>query len=105
MCLHHQKGGIYPFKGNRQSAARALRCLFFLDIGERIRSLDLGRAFQLTQTRSPIRGKSARGFWLPNLKRGNNEWKRKGPATNVSNITLVLVPRAPKEWIGGMGKT
>ena len=65
----------------------------------------MGKAFGLTQTGSPIRGKLAGGFWLPNLKRGNNEMKRKGLATNVSNITLVLVPKAPKEWIGGMKKT
>ena len=50
---------------------------FCLDIGERIRSLALGKAFGLTQTGSRIREKSAGGFWLPNLKRGNNERKRK----------------------------
>ena len=44
------------------------------------------------------------GFWLPNLKRGNNERKRKGLATNIIDITLVLVPRIPKEWINGMEK-
>ena len=65
----------------------------------------MGKAFGLTQIGSPIRGKSAGGFWLPNLKRGNNERKRKGSATNVSDIILVLVPKAPNEWIGGMKKT
>ena len=44
------------------------------------------------------------GFWLPNLKRGTNERKRKGLATNIIDITLVLVPRIPKEWINGMEK-
>ena len=39
---------------------------------------------------------------MPNLKKGNNERKGKGLATNVVDITLVLVPRAPKEWINGM---
>ena len=81
-----------------------MRCLF-KDLGKRIRSLDLGRAFRLTQIGSPIRGRSVRGFWLSNLKRENNEGKRKGPTTNITDIKLVLVLKAPKEWIKGMEKT
>ena len=77
---------------------------FLKDLGKMIRSLDLGRAFGLTQTGSPIRGRSAGGFWLSNLKRGNNERKRKGLATNAPDIILVLVLRAPKEYISGMEK-
>ena len=41
---------------------------------------------------------------MPNLKKGNNERKGKGSVTNVIDVTLVLVPRAPKEWINGMKK-
>ena len=60
-----------------------------------MRSLDLGRASRINQIGSSIRGQLGTSG-LPNLKKGNNERNGKGPATNVIDITLVLVPRAPK---------
>ena len=42
----------------------------------------------------PKRGWLARDFWKGNLKRENNEKIRKRPTINVTDITLVLVPRA-----------
>ena len=39
---------------------------------------------------------------MPNIKRGNNERMGKGPATNVTDLTLVLVTKAQSmdQWHG-----
>ena len=41
----------------------------------------------------PKRGRSARDLWWGSSKRENSEKIRKGPTTNVTDTTLVLVPR------------
>ena len=81
---------------------RALRCPF-KDLRERMRSLDFKEEFGFTQKGSPITGKSAGGLlaFSPPRKLSKTR-KGKGPTTNVSDITLVLVPRAQKEWIVDM---
>ena len=68
-----------------------------------MRSLDFREEFGLTQKGSLVRGKSVGGllaFSPP--RKWSKRRKGKGPTINVSNITLVLVPRAHKEWIVDM---
>ena len=70
-------GAFLPFiiskeekERDKVGSSQSSEMSFLKDLGKRIRSLDLGRTFGLTQMRSLIRGRSVGGFWLCQTSKG-----------------------------------